>query len=410
MKVWIRSAFTRMRWFWIVLLLGIAACGGGSSSSSSSSSSNGNTKTPLVVLSHSASGVSAISPFTVWFDMSEDVGSSFTADDIALEGASKGAFTKLGSTSYSLLVTPPANAVGSARVVVAAGSFSNVAGTANSLGAEVVVAYNTTGGVSSGPPPAAPAGMTFDWSDEFDGSSVNTAVWNFDLGTANGARWGNNELQFYQSQNATVANGTLTIEARRESVGGMAYTSARLQTSRKKTFGYGRFEMRAKLPYSQGLWPAFWLLGSTCNSFNLYGGNVNWPNCGEIDIMEMIGGAGTKDFTTHGTVHFANDTNVPSNRSFFKTHTQKLSSGFNTYAIDWLPTGFTWYFNGTAFATLPMPANSSFASGNNPFLNQQYFILLNLAVGGQWPGTPDLTSVFPQKFEIDYVRFFKKNP
>ncbi len=250
--------------------------------------------------------------------------------------------------------------------------------------------------------PAAPAGMTFDWSDEFEGTSLTTAIWNYDTGTGNGSGWGNNELQFYQAANASVGNGVLTIEARRESVGGKSYTSARLQTSRKKTFGYGRIEMRAKLPSTQGLWPAFWLLGSSCNSFNLYGGNVNWPNCGEIDVMEMIGGAGTRDFTTHGTLHFTNAANAYTAPSFSKIHTQKLSAGFNTYAVDWLPTGFTWYFNGVQFATQSMP------TGITTFSNQTFFLLLNLAVGGNWPGSPDATTVLPQKFEIDYVRYFRK--
>lgn len=401
------------------LLMGIVACGGGSSSSSTSSNNNGAGGTPTVVtpaptvaLSHNVPGVLATTSFTVWFDFSEDVGTSFTADDVVLEGASKGAFTRLGQTSYSLLVNLPANTSATARVAVAAGVFSGLAGVLNTAGGAISMPYNTstTPGTVTPVTPVAPAGMTFDWSDEFDGTGLNSAVWNYDTGTGNGTGWGNNELQFYQASNATVANGVLTIEAKRESVGGKSYTSARVQTSRKKTFGYGRFEMRAKLPSTQGLWPAFWLLGNTCNSFNLYGGTVNWPNCGEIDIMEMIGGAGTRDFTTHGTVHFANAGNTPTFRSFSTTRTQKLSAGYNTYAIDWLPTGFTWYFNGDVFATLPMPDNTSFFSLNNPFLNQQFFILLNLAVGGNWPGAPDpTTTVLPQKFEIDYVRYFKKN-
>ena len=126
------------------------------------------------------------------------------------------------------------------------------------------------------PAPTVPADdWVLDWSDEFNGNSLDSAVWTADLGSGG---WGNSESQYYKAQNAVVAGGLLTITAKRETAGDAPYTSARIQTSRKQSFTYGRFEMRAKLPATQGMWPAFWLLGNSCNSWGLYGGTVNWPH------------------------------------------------------------------------------------------------------------------------------------
>jgi beta-glucanase (GH16 family) len=245
---------------------------------------------------------------------------------------------------------------------------------------------------------ASPAGWVLDWSEEFDGTSLNTSVWTHDLG---GSGWGNNELQHYQASNAAVANGVLTVTAKQEFVGGKSYTSSRIQTSRKKTFTYGRFEIRAKLPSTKGMWPAFWLLGSTCNAWNLYGGSVNWPKCGEIDAMEMVGG-GQNDKKVHGTIHYSNSANQYQNWGHSYTHSANLSNDFHVYAVEWLPTGFTWYIDDKVYGTLAMPTDVS------TFKNQTFFILLNLAVGGNWPGNPDRTTELPQSFVIDYVRYFKK--
>ena len=237
--------------------------------------------------------------------------------------------------------------------------------------------------------PNITAGWTLDWSDEFNGTSLDAAVWNYDLG---GGGWGNNELEYYQAQNAVVQNGYLTITAMQQAVGGSSYTSARIQTAQKKTFTYGRFEMMAKLPSTQGMWPAFWLLGATCNSFGLYGGTVAWPDCGEIDAMEMIGGAG--DYTTHGTIHYA--TGAP---TFSYTNSAKLGATFHRYTVDWTTQGFTWYLDGVAYGTQPMTTGMS-------VFQTPFFLILNFAVGGSWPGNPDITSVFPQTYVIDYVRHY----
>ena len=247
------------------------------------------------------------------------------------------------------------------------------------------------------------AGWTLVWSDEFNGTALDTTVWNYDLGAGG---WGNSESECYQQQNATVAGGYLTITAKEETGcvgtanGSAPYTSARIQTAQKKQFTYGKFSMRAKLPYSQGMWPAFWMLGADSNSQGgIYGGNTSWPTCGEIDIMEMIGGLadGSGDYTTHGTLHYMDAEGRDPGPSYAYRYTDKLAADFHVYEIVWTPTSFTWLFDGVAFG-------SKIMSSDMTALNQPMFILLNLAIGGPWGGWTDASTVFPQTYVIDYVR------
>jgi len=259
-----------------------------------------------------------------------------------------------------------------------------------------------TDGQSAGPDvPTTPSDdWTLAWSDEFNGTSLDSAVWTADLGSGG---WGNSESQYYKAQNAVVSGGFLTITAKREAAGDAPYTSARIQTSRKKSFTYGRFEMRAKLPSTQGMWSAFWLLGNSCNSWGLYGGNVNWPACGEIDIMEMIGGStgNASDYTTYGTLHYLNAANYNPALSVGYRNAAKLSDDFHVYRMDWTPQSFTWYIDDVAFGTrLITPDMEAF--------HKPYFILLNLAVGGNWGGWANSTTVFPQTYAIDYVRHYTR--
>lgn len=253
------------------------------------------------------------------------------------------------------------------------------------------------------PPVTAPPvdDWMLDWSEEFNGNSLDSAVWTPDLGSGG---WGNGESQYYQAQNAVVAGGYLTITAKREAAGDAPYTSARIQSARKKSFTYGRFEMRAKLPATQGMWPAFWLLGSSCKSlWANYGGNADWPGCGEIDIMEMIGGSTNKasDYTTYGTLHYLDATNRNPALSLGYRNAAKLADDFHVYRMDWTPQSFTWYLDGVAFGTrLITPDMEAF--------HKPYFMLLNLAVGGPWGGWADGTTVFPQTYAIDYVRHYTR--
>lgn len=245
------------------------------------------------------------------------------------------------------------------------------------------------------------AGWNLVWADEFDGVAVDPANWTFDVGSGG---WGNNESEYYRAENAVVAGGALTITAKVEAFGDAPYTSARMQTAQKQQFTYGKFTMRAKLPYSQAMWPAFWLLGANSNSFNLYGGNVTWPGCGEADIMEMIGGLadGSGDYTTHGTLHYYDASMRDPGPSYGYRYSQKLTDDFHLYELIWTPHSFTWTFDGVAFGTKVITADME-------EFTKPMFILLNLAIGGAWGGWVDASTVFPQSYVIDYVRVYSNS-
>ncbi|SOD19718.1 glycoside hydrolase family 16 protein [Pedobacter xixiisoli] len=240
--------------------------------------------------------------------------------------------------------------------------------------------------------PESYPGMTLVWRDEFNGSALDTQFWNFEEG--NGTEgWGNWELQYYRKENTKVHNGYLTITAKKESFGGKEYTSSRLTTEAKKDFLYGRIEMRAKLPKGQGIWPAFWALGANIRT-------TPWPFSGEIDIMEMVGGGPGKDNTLHGTVHYEDgghkyvggSTTLPSGDFYDK---------FHVFSIVWTASSIKWYLDNIEFYTFDT------TGANKDEFRRPYFLLLNLAVGGNWPGSPNASTVFPQKYIVDYVRVFQ---
>jgi beta-glucanase (GH16 family) len=236
------------------------------------------------------------------------------------------------------------------------------------------------------------------WSDEFDGTSVDTNKWEFMIGDGSAygiPGWGNNELQYYRSQNATVANGELTITAKQESFGGKQYTSARLRTLNKGDWTYGRMEMRAKLPVGQGMWPAFWMLGSN----SPYGG---WAASGEIDIMESIG---SNPERIYGSIHYGGE--APANN--YSGNSTYLAAGtatdWHVYAVEWQEGIIRWFVDGQLYST-----QTSWYSTNGPFpapFDVDFHLLLNLAVGGYFPGNPDGSTVFPQQYIIDYVRVYQ---
>jgi beta-glucanase (GH16 family) len=238
-------------------------------------------------------------------------------------------------------------------------------------------------------------GMTLIWSDEFSGNSLDANVWNYEIGNGSGG-WGNNELEYYtnSSKNTLVSNGNLIIEARKESMGGFNYTSARLTTQNKKTFTYGRVDMRAKLPKGKGIWPALWMLGSNINS-------VGWPASGEIDIMELLGHEITKSY---GTLHYGASS---------ATHGQKgnsyiLSSSnfydqFHVFSMEWKQDQIKLYVDDNLYLTVN---KTDLGSSPYPF-NAPFFFIFNVAVGGNWPGSPDPTTTFPQRMIVDYVRVFQ---
>lgn len=240
------------------------------------------------------------------------------------------------------------------------------------------------------------------WSDEFDGTAINTNNWSYQVVDSSNSF--NNELQSYtnSSDNAYIQDGNMVIEAKYNG-NGIAkgnFTSARMITHGKQKFRYGKISARIQVPYGQGIWPAFWMLGSNINENQ--GGTVPWPRCGEIDIMEKIGGGGNEK-VVHGTLHYLNDTlgyNPAPTGS--KTLTANLSDDFHVYEIEWGANTMIWKFDGTEYNRIDI-SSSDF----NEF-REDFYILLNLAVGGNWPGSPNTNTVFPQKMLIDWVRVYQK--
>ncbi|MFG0304783.1 MAG: family 16 glycosylhydrolase [Phycisphaerales bacterium JB040] len=243
---------------------------------------------------------------------------------------------------------------------------------------------------------------TLIWSDEFDGTSLDLTKWEPMIGNGQAygiSGWGNNELQYYtnRSQNITVANGELTITARRENYQGYQYTSARLRTMGKADFTYGRMEARLKLPSTQGIWPAFWMLPTN----SPYGG---WAAGGEIDIMEKINDSSV----VHGTIHYGGQWPNNTNRGAGTSPGVDLVNTFHTYAIEWDEDSITWFFDGQPYNTINATqwySENAPGDPNAPF-DVPFHFLLNVAVGGNWPGYPDGSSVFPQRMVVDYVRVY----
>lgn len=253
---------------------------------------------------------------------------------------------------------------------------------------EIDLEVDTSVGYSS---PISYPGYSLVWNDEFDGNSLSTD-WTNELGTGNWG-WGNNELQYYTTQNHTVENGFLKITAKEQSLAGASYTSSRIKTQGLRSFRYGRIDIRAKLPKGKGLWPALWMLGENINS-------VSWPACGEIDIMEMVGGAGSNDRTVHGTIHWDN------NGHQFYGNSSVLGSGnywdeFHVFSIVWDAQSIKWYRDDILYNTADISA-ATLAE-----FQEEFFFIFNVAVGGNWPGSPDASTVFPQHMYVDYVRVFQ---
>jgi beta-glucanase (GH16 family) len=241
------------------------------------------------------------------------------------------------------------------------------------------------------------------WSDEFNGpnkSAIDSTKWTAEVG---GGGWGNNELEYYTARldNANHSDGSLVIKAIKEKYRGADnvsrdYTSARLITKNKFSTTYGRFEARIKLPYGQGIWPAFWLLGNDIDV-------VRWPRCGEIDIMENIG---KEPSIIHGTIHgpdYSGTRGISS--SYSLKNNQRFADSFHTFAVEWEPNVIRFYCDGFLYSTRT-PAD--LPAGTTWVFDKPFFILLNLAVGGNWPGSPDETTVFPQTMLVDYVRVYER--
>lgn len=263
----------------------------------------------------------------------------------------------------------------------------------------VVGACGSSGTV--GPDQTDPPGdWALVWSDEFEGDALDASRWSVQVGDGCAVAlcgWGNNELQWYQEENATVGDGLLTLTARRESVGGRSFTSARLRTLNKGDWRYGRFEIRARLPRGQGLWPAIWMLPTD----SVYGG---WAASGEIDIMELVGNEPAR---VHGTLHYGGE--PPDNvytGTWYDLPSGTFADDFHVFSLEWEDGEIRWYVDDHLYQT----QTEWFSSGGAypaPF-NQRFHLILNLAVGGDWPGAPDLTTPFPQAMQVDWVRVYTR--
>jgi len=239
------------------------------------------------------------------------------------------------------------------------------------------------------------------WSDEFNGpngSAVDSTKWVLETGSD---KWGNQELEYYtdRPQNSHIEGGNLVIEARSEKFKGDSgtakdYTSARMKTLGNFTRTYGRFEARIKIPFGQGMWPAFWMLGDNIDT-------VGWPACGEIDIMENIG---KEPAMNHGSIHgpgFTGGDGIEANTSL--PAGKKLSDDFHIYAAEWEPDVVRFYLDDQLYAT---QTRASLKPGQKWVFDHPFFMILNVAIGGDWPGNPDASTVFPQRMLVDYVRVY----
>jgi len=243
---------------------------------------------------------------------------------------------------------------------------------------------------------AVHADWVLTWSDEFDGNAgtpPDGAKWNFNEG---GGGWGNNEKQVYtrDTKNAALDGaGNLQITAIKDGAG--QFTSARLLTQDRFSQTYGKFEARIRIPYGKGIWPAFWMLGTDINT-------NPWPNCGEIDIMEV---RGSDPITVAGTIHgpgYSGGEGITA--STRNPNGRWLSEEFHVFAVEWSPDSITWYLDGTAYKTRT-PAD---LNGKSWVFNHDFFIILNVAVGGNYDGEPGPDTIFPQVMSIDYVRVYRQ--
>ncbi len=257
--------------------------------------------------------------------------------------------------------------------------------------------------VAQANPQAASSSWKLVWSDEFNGpkgSAVDASKWVIETG---GGGWGNDELEYYTSrlENVSQQDGNLAIKVMQEKYTGLdsvtrSYTSARLKTQTKFSQAYGRFEARIKIPRGQGIWPAFWMLGDDIDK-------TAWPACGEIDIMENIG---KEPALVHGTIHGpgysgANGIGSP----YGLPGDARFADDFHTFSVEWEPNTIRFYVDNDLSATR---TPSDLPKGTKWVYDHPFFMLLNVAVGGGWPGSPDASTAFPQTMLVDYVRVYSR--
>lgn len=244
------------------------------------------------------------------------------------------------------------------------------------------------------------------WVEEFEGDTLNTDIWKFDIGNGHSRwnpGWGNGELEYYtEGKNMYLENGMLVIEARKEKVkdayGEYYYTSTRINTENKFKVKYGKIEARAKFPYGKGLWPAIWLLGSNFRY-------VGWPMCGEIDIVEFLG---HDRYTVYGTIHgpgYSKD-KAKSWKYRLDMDEPDFTEEFHRFGIIWDDKKISFYVDDTVYYTVKKEV--ILKQGYPWVFDNEFFLIVNLAVGGYWPGYPDNTTKFPARMYVDYIKVWQK--
>lgn len=236
-------------------------------------------------------------------------------------------------------------------------------------------------------------GWELTWQDEFTEPELDLTRWTPEVG---GHGWGNAESQFYtdRPENAFIEDGKLVIHVLKESYQGKRFTSARLITKDNFTQQYGRFEARIQIPTGQGIWPAFWMLGNNIDE-------VGWPQCGEIDILENIG---SEPSLVHGTIHGPGYSGANGIGKPFSIASGRFTDDFHVFAVEWEPEEIRWYVDDVLYNTITPDTVPGEWVYDHPF-----FMILNVAVGGYWPGYPDDTTTFPQRMTVDYVRVYERS-
>ncbi|HEY0059180.1 MAG TPA: family 16 glycosylhydrolase [Flavisolibacter sp.] len=274
------------------------------------------------------------------------------------------------------------------------GAFQKSGAVAKITNDDTKIGFPTTGYDA----PASYPGYALVWADEFNGPALNATHWAHQNGDGcpNLCGWGNNELEYYTDRpdNLFFQDGNLVIEAKKENFSGKSYTSSKILTAGKKSIKFGRIDIRAILPKGKGIWPALWLLPQN----SVFGG---WPRSGEIDLMEMVGHEPNK---VYGTLHYGpGPGSIQISRGYTLPGGATFNDEYHVFSLEWKEDQIKWFVDGNLFSTVH---KNDFGSNNYPF-NEEFYLIFNLAVGGNWPGNPDATTVFPQWMVVDYIRLYQ---
>ncbi|MBN9299597.1 MAG: family 16 glycosylhydrolase [Filimonas sp.] len=243
--------------------------------------------------------------------------------------------------------------------------------------------------------PLSYPGYTLAWSDECNDGKLNTTIWSYENGDGcpGICGWGNNEQEYYKPDNLFFQDGKMIIEARNDGYSGKPYTSTKILTRDKKLIKFARIDIRAKLPVGKGIWPAFWLLPQS----NVYG---SWPKSGEIDMMEALGHETNK---VYGTAHYGPGPGSTQIGRNYVIPNGSYNDSFHVYSLIWKQDQIQWLVDDKLYSTV----NKSDVGSNTYPFNEDFFFIINMAVGGNWPGNPDASTYFPQWLIVDYVRVFQ---